>query len=265
MIYKATNTINNKCYIGQSIKYETRKLAHIKSSSVISPMTYFSKALKKYSVNNFEWEILVKCPQIDLNEQEIYWIKYWNSFGKGGYNLTIGGDTSYEYKHTDATKQKISETRLRKNFKGHYKHTEKTKLLISKIHKNKKVSKESKYKMSIAKQGVKGPMYGKTGEKHPNYGIKLSKETKDKISKNHSRHNLGKKLSKEIRKKMSINTSGIKNHNYDKTIYHFYHSKYKNFIGTQYEFKHKYNLNNLHLLIKNKTKSIKGWVFKGIK
>lgn len=57
--------------------------------------------------------------------------------------------------------------------------------------------------------GENNPMYGRTGEKSVRYGVKLTEETKQKISKTHT----GKILSDEHKKKLSevANTSGIKN------------------------------------------------------
>lgn len=56
-IYKVTNLINNKVYIGQSIDIERRKYSHIYSSSHPNTPDYnvrFHQALRKYGIENFK-------------------------------------------------------------------------------------------------------------------------------------------------------------------------------------------------------------------
>lgn len=92
-IYKITNQLNNKSYIGQSIHIEQRWQEHLYQSSQCSLIKY---ALHKYGVNNFSFEILEECSQEKLNEREQYWINYYDSFNNG-YNLTLGGDGAILY------------------------------------------------------------------------------------------------------------------------------------------------------------------------
>ena len=92
-IYKITNQINNKSYIGQSIHIEQRWEEHLYKSSQCSLLKY---ALHKYGVNNFTFEVIEECKQEDLNEREQYWIQYYDSFNNG-YNLTMGGDGTVKY------------------------------------------------------------------------------------------------------------------------------------------------------------------------
>ena len=87
-IYKITNKVNGKSYIGQTrytIEFRWRQHLHKKDN------TYFHNAIKKYGVDNFIVEKLEECNIEDLNEREIYYIAKYNTF-KDGYNLTIGGD-----------------------------------------------------------------------------------------------------------------------------------------------------------------------------
>lgn len=92
-IYKITNQINNKSYIGQSIHIEQRWEEHLYKSSQCSLLKY---ALHKYGVSNFTFEIIEECKQENLNEREQYWIQYYDSFNNG-YNLTMGGDGTVKY------------------------------------------------------------------------------------------------------------------------------------------------------------------------
>lgn len=54
------------------------------------------RAFKKYGLQNFEFKIIEECKKEKLNEREIYWIAYFNSF-HNGYNLTPGGDGGSHY------------------------------------------------------------------------------------------------------------------------------------------------------------------------
>ena len=92
-IYKITNKINNKAYIGQSIDIEHRWKTHISRHSTCSAI---HKAIEKYGTDNFIFEVLEECKQKELNDKEIYWIKYYNTF-EDGYNLTRGGDCGFFY------------------------------------------------------------------------------------------------------------------------------------------------------------------------
>ena len=86
-IYKVTNKINGKVYIGQSVDIGRRWRQHMTAEDDI----YFHKAIQKYGVENFEWEVIEQCKKKDLDAREAYWIEYYDSFNKG-YNCTKGGD-----------------------------------------------------------------------------------------------------------------------------------------------------------------------------
>ena len=92
-IYKISNDINNKVYIGQSIHCEQRWSSH--KSNVCDPKKNkypLYRDMKKYGIEHFFFEIIEECSKEDLNSREKFWIKYYNSFFDG-YNLTQGGST----------------------------------------------------------------------------------------------------------------------------------------------------------------------------
>ena len=89
-IYKITNTINNQCYIGQSKDIQARWSKHL-SAYKTSPEWKLYRAFKKYGISNFSFEIIEECKIEELNEKEIYWIAYYDSFNNG-YNMTLGGE-----------------------------------------------------------------------------------------------------------------------------------------------------------------------------
>ena len=95
-IYKIENLITHKIYIGQSIDIKERWKMHRYPSTYLDPTkeTYYYKlytAFREYGLENFNFSIIEECSQDKLNEQEIYWINYYNSY-YNGYNMTLGGD-----------------------------------------------------------------------------------------------------------------------------------------------------------------------------
>jgi len=92
IIYKVTNTINGKVYIGKTTKaLSDRKSVHLKNiRSGIS--TKFYNTIRKYGIDNFVWEVLDCAEDVRyLNELECKYISEYKSFSDG-YNMTIGGD-----------------------------------------------------------------------------------------------------------------------------------------------------------------------------
>lgn len=98
-IYKYQNKINGHVYIGQSVDIETRKQNHYYASRSEKASDYnsqFHQAIRKYSIENFDFEILVEIEKENysselLNNLEKYYIKKYNSF-ENGYNATEGGE-----------------------------------------------------------------------------------------------------------------------------------------------------------------------------
>lgn len=91
-IYKITNKINGKCYIGQSINIQER-WKHHRSYPIKKSYYPLYKAFEKYDINNFLFEVIEECSIEELNEKEIYWINFYDSYYHG-YNQTKGGSTA---------------------------------------------------------------------------------------------------------------------------------------------------------------------------
>jgi len=106
IIYKATNKINGKCYIGKTTKtLECRKKQHIQSSN--KSKYYFHRAISKYGTDNFEWEEIENCnDEKILSEREDFWINKY-----GDYNIikTSRGPGCNGYKNNPRIKE-IKET-----------------------------------------------------------------------------------------------------------------------------------------------------------
>lgn len=112
-IYKLTNTVNGKLYIGKSLNFRMRRSQHKNSWKPGRPKTYLSRAIKKYGWENFKVEILISdVPAEDLSNLEKSYIEVEESFDKG-YNLTKGGDGTLGHIPSKETREKkrITSTR----------------------------------------------------------------------------------------------------------------------------------------------------------
>ena len=112
-IYCFTNKISNKKYIGQSRDLETRKKSHLRNYDNPNLVTYnglFYRAIRKYGIDNFDYEILYKednfLSQNVLNELEHYYIKLYDSYGENGYNMNEGGRFTSSEKALNAEQAK---------------------------------------------------------------------------------------------------------------------------------------------------------------
>ena len=91
-IYKITNKVNGKSYIGQTIQnVKERFYQHCatKCSQAILNMV-IHKAIAKYGKSNFTIEVIEEVESANLNDRERYWIRYYDSYNNG-YNSTEGG------------------------------------------------------------------------------------------------------------------------------------------------------------------------------
>lgn len=99
-IYKYTNKINGKIYIGQTNNIQKRKNGHRSAANNQKAHEYndaFHAALRKYGEENFNFEIVEEINEAFgrdyLNERERFFIKLFNShISQNGYNITWGGD-----------------------------------------------------------------------------------------------------------------------------------------------------------------------------
>ena len=119
-IYKITNIINNKIYIGQTIRpIEARFRRHINDAINNKLDTHFARAIRKYGAENFVCKVIdTATNQDELNKKERYWIQYYNSV-KDGYNETdainkCGGNTyqSKTEEEMEVIKEKIRQTKM---------------------------------------------------------------------------------------------------------------------------------------------------------
>lgn len=94
-VYKITNKINNKVYIGITTKCVVGRFYKHNWDAENGNGYYLHNAMRKYGAQNFTCETLFEADSlVELKAKEIEYIKEYDSFGCGGYNLTKGGDFS---------------------------------------------------------------------------------------------------------------------------------------------------------------------------
>lgn len=88
-VYKITNDINDKVYIGMTTRsVELRWKEHLRHGSQL-----IDTAIQQLGKEHFKIEVIEECSEEEVDDKEIYWIKFYNSYEKG-YNVTIGGRDS---------------------------------------------------------------------------------------------------------------------------------------------------------------------------
>lgn len=145
-IYKITNTVNNKSYIGYTKDSEKRWKGHQFGAG--SLLIY--QAIKKYGINCFKFEVIANET---VDKEDEYIVKY-NTIAPSGYNITKGG--SLPPNHKGKTYKEIYGRRWKEQVE------KRTKLQLERggygpvTH-----TKATKKKISAAVSGKNNPMYGK--------------------------------------------------------------------------------------------------------
>ena len=180
IVYKITNKLNNKIYIGQTINpIEQRWREHKNDKKGFC--RYLFNAFNQYGRDNFEIKILSKCNSMDeMNHRETYYIRLFNTLAPNGYNILPGGGNRIVGEET----RKRQSSSLKGKLVG------------------KKNGMFGKGKMA----GDKNPMFGKkrTEEARKKISQKLKGRTfSDSHKENISEANRGKKKSKVHRDMLS--------------------------------------------------------------
>jgi group I intron endonuclease len=199
IIYKTTNLINGKIYIGQDFKNNPKYLGSGKLLKL---------AVKKYGIDNFSKETLCVCSnEKELDEKEIFYIKKFNSTNRDfGYNICEGGrsyrvmiaenNANFGKKMSEETKEKLRQKRKLQKMSD--KEKERLRILFTGANNpryGKKLSQEQKDNMQEGRK-IKG-IY--EGVNHPMYGKKHSKETKLRWSEIRKGKNVGASSSVSVR------------------------------------------------------------------
>jgi group I intron endonuclease len=240
-IYKITNLINGKVYIGESKDIYDRWNQYNNLTCKGQRKLYNSFVC--HGLENHKFEIIMECAFEDLKYFESCFQEMYIVVEKG-LNLKYTGRDDIKFRLSDESKNKISNTQKNKYANGHenwnkgkygvYSEDALKKMSESKkklyesgyvnYNKGKKASEESKKKMSESAKNrsdeskknmsLAAKKKYENGYIHPMKGKKLSEEHKIKLSEKHK----GKKLSEETRKKMSESRKSEKNHNSKKVI-----------------------------------------------
>ena len=189
LIYKITNKINGKVYIGKTEKtIEHRWAVHLRRAQN-HQNRYLYDAMNHYGYANFKIEEIEACESSEeLCLREIFWIDLFKSQNKKyGYNMQRGGTGGAQpHELMVMIGKKAAEARKRNG----YKVSEETKRKISESHRGKKLPTEVREKVSkslTAKNALglvdhsHNPMIGKCGSKHHFFGKLHTKEARLKI------------------------------------------------------------------------------------
>jgi len=218
-VYKATNTKNNKIYIGKTCDPARRWSAHKSESNNDNNehYTYFNHAIKKYGFDVFTFEIIDQFDDESIAyENEVKWINYYKSNNRDiGYNLTIGGKGVITNRPVSLeTRKKISEAQKGIKRRDNYDVSDESRKKMSEASLNNKglISNEIKKEiLDFFNSGnyTKKQLSDKFNIKiesiryiityHNNNGFK----TEEQKHTNRSNAKKGKKLSEEHRKKIS--------------------------------------------------------------
>ncbi len=181
-VYKIVNKINEKVYIGKTIKNGlSRFKEHVYNAITYQEPYKFYRAIRKYGKENFELIILLNSENDEvLKKMEIFFIVKYKSMEDGfGYNMTEGGDGSVGYRHTEETKKKIGKL-------GKGKLVGKKNPMFGKTHTSEvkeKIRKAAIKQGGISKEAAESFKTKFKGKGNPFYGKKHSKETKELLSK----------------------------------------------------------------------------------
>jgi len=170
-IYKITNLVNNKIYIGCASNIRTRKNGHLYDlRKGVHKNDYLQKAWNKYGELNFKFEVVELCDTDLLHEKEHFWVDYYSCLDREiGYNLKPTDPDGCSL-HSEETKEK-----LRQHFKGKklhpncyeagkkYNHSEECKINLAKA--REKLKNVDFYKVhSIKRKQVKNTITGEIYE-----------------------------------------------------------------------------------------------------
>lgn len=108
-IYKITNDINNKIYVGKTNLSITERFQQhcrdFKKKTTEKRPLY--QAMKKYGVQHFHISKIEECPTELASEREQYWIAYYKGY-ENGYNATKGGDGKQLFNHSQIVQELIN-------------------------------------------------------------------------------------------------------------------------------------------------------------
>ncbi len=110
-VYRITNLIRNKAYIGKTIDFERRMREHKRSKGNL----YIGNSIRKHGWHNFKVEILIDdVPEEDLGNLETCYIDVEDTMVPNGYNLTLGGEGLSGWKASKESCEKYRQAAIRR-------------------------------------------------------------------------------------------------------------------------------------------------------
>jgi group I intron endonuclease len=173
-IYKITNTVNNKVYIGQTRQHDpnVRWKGHIASIKYNNGCPLLTAAFKKYGVDKFKFEVIIICFDEDVSKFEKEYVRKYNTLAPNGYNAVDGGEVGGMFKgkhHSEESKKIIGEKSREMNKDMEFRKRNGEKISAS-------LKTSEKWKKAI-EEGRVGTVNMKT-----RLNVKMTEEIKGKIS-----------------------------------------------------------------------------------
>lgn len=201
IIYCITCRLNGKSYVGQTITSLLHRWSEHKLDAKHGGNALLYRAIRKYGPDAFDLRVLEECHSIDeLNEREQFWISELKTHSDEGYNCTDGGQGCTGFKHSEETKQHLSEVLSGRKFSEEHRRN------LSESHKGRKHTEETKQKCSIAAKRRHYTDEQRARVADSNHNRIISQETREKMSQSQ----LGRHHTDESKLKMSNSRRGKK-------------------------------------------------------
>lgn len=203
-IYKITNILDEKIYIGQTVNYRKRRTSHLSSLKKGNHHNeHLQRAFDKYGESTFEIELIKECTAEELDEMEKYYIKELDACNHDkGYNMMYGGQAYRNF--TKEVRRKMSIARKGKKFSDEHRKN------LSLAQKGKTISQASIDKSKATRKKLKVHW----GEKNPN--ALISDSVAEKVIKDL----LGAISVKSISEKYQVSGDVVYNIMYNKSYMH---------------------------------------------
>lgn len=220
-IYKITNTVTGKCYIGESKEknVERRWKEHIRLINQNKGCPALRDAVKKHGWDKFKFEVIIICFDEDRYFYEKDYIKKFNSKVPNGYNITDGGEGGgfIGKTHNEEVRKRLSEAskKFYSNPENRKAASERAKEALKGINISERMKNSEKWKKAVEKMIVdrKGKTPSEeTKQKIRESVIKYYSKNEDKVKINVEKQRkamsekLGKKVSQYTKEGEFINT-----------------------------------------------------------
>lgn len=211
-IYKITNTVNNKAYIGVTTQSNpnTRWSDHKSHNRQGNGCPFLMKAFKKYGEDAFKFEVLIICFDEDVFRFESDYIKKYNSLSPNGYNVATGGKTNQSFlgkTHSEETKKILSEKSKAYNANPEVRErSRRVAIEFNKTHNIGELQKKSeKWQKALAEGRIGGHSKTEEGKKKISESLKAyhKKQNEDQTVRKSNREKISETMRKVNGKKVS--------------------------------------------------------------